>query len=282
MNARKVSVSFIIAMLLELGCAWILKNYFPWITDNLVLVNLICEAAFLLPGLIFMFASGEKFAEFLRFHKMKSGTMLAVIPFAMFTSPFITLLNLLTQFITDNEVVHMITDYDMAEMSFMPMFFSIAIVAPFCEEMVCRGVYYQGYKKSVKAFWAMLLSAVLFGVMHMNLNQAVYALGMGILAVLLVEATGSLWASILYHGLINGSQVVLMHALLKMDPQVYSQAASEQITTELLVYSVSVYLVISAVCLPLAWALLVWMGEREGRSGVLRGIWENKKKNSNG
>ena len=278
MNAKRVSICFVLAMLLELACAWILKNYFPRITDSLVLTNLICEAVYLLPGLIFVFASGEKLTEFLRFRKMKPGTILAVIPFAMFTAPFITLLNLLSQFVTDNAVVNMITDYDMAEMSFVPMFFSIAIVAPLCEETICRGVYYRGYKKSIGAFWAMLLSSLLFGAMHMNVNQAVYALGMGILAVLLVEASGSLWASVLYHGLINASSVILMYILMQIDPGVYSQTTVEQITSEMLVYSVSVYLVISAVCLPLAWALLVWMAGHEGRSGVLREIWESKKK----
>ncbi|MBQ8878008.1 MAG: CPBP family intramembrane metalloprotease [Lachnospiraceae bacterium] len=277
MNGKKVTLAFIAAMLLDLLCAWVIKNYFPQIADNLVLINLICEATILLPGLVFVFASGEKFSEFMGFHKIKPGTLFALIPFTMFTTPFITLLNLITQFFTENAAVNMMTDYNMAEMSLGQMFFSIAVFAPFCEELTCRGVYYRGYKKGIRAFWAMIVSSLLFGLMHMNINQAVYAFGMGILAVLLVEATGSIWSSVIYHGLVNGSQVILMYLMLKMDSGTYVEAASQQITTDMLVYSVALYLVITAVCLPLGWAILVWMGEHQGRPGVLRGIWEDKK-----
>ena len=277
MNGKKVSLAFITAMLLDLICARVIKNCFPQIADNLVLVNLICEATILLPGVIFVFASGEKFTEFMGFRKIKPGTLFAIVPFTMLTTPLITLLNLLTQFFTDNAAVNMMTDYNMAELSFGQMFFSIAVFAPLCEEMTCRGVYYQGYKKSGSAFWAMIFSSLLFGLMHMNINQAVYAFGMGILAVLLVEATGSLWSSVIYHGLVNGSQVVLMYLMLQMEPQAYIQTAARQVTTDLLVYSVAVYLAITAVCLPLGWALLVWMGEHEERAGVLRRVWEDRR-----
>lgn len=277
MNGKKVNLAFLTAILLDFLCAWSIKRFLPQIMDNIVLINLICEATILLPGLLFVVASKEKFSEFMGFRKMKPGTLLGIIPFTMFTTPLITLLNLISQFFTDNAAVDMMTNYNMAELSFGQMFFTIAIFAPFCEEAACRGVYYQGYKKSGSAFWAVIFSALLFGLMHMNINQAIYAFAMGIMAALLVEATGSLWSSVLYHGLINGSQVVTMYVMLKASPETYIEAATESITIDLLVYSVSVYLLIAAVCLPIGWALLVWMGEHEGRSGILRQIWESRK-----
>ena len=278
MNSKKVNLVFLISIILYVLCAFGIGYFLPEMTNNLVFANLICEVAILAPGLLFVLFSKEKFGEFMGFSKMKIGTVLAIIPFTMFTSPVITLFNLITQFFVENTAVNMMSDFNMAEMSFGQMFFTIAIFAPFCEEAACRGVYYRGYKKSGSAFWAMMLSALLFGLVHMNVNQAVYAFAMGILAVLLVEATGSLWSSVLYHGLINGSQVVLMYVMLKADPQVYTEAAAEPITAEMLVYVIAAYLAIAAVCLPLGWALLVWMGEHEGRYGMLRQVWEDRKK----
>lgn len=278
MNGKRVNLAFLISILLYLLCGLGIGRFFPKAAGNLSMVNLICEAAILVPGILFALFSKEKLCDFMGFKSMKVGTVLAIIPFTMFTSPFITLLNLITQFFTENAAAGMMTDYHMSELSFLQMFFTIAIFAPFCEEVACRGVYYQGYKKNGSAFWAMLLSSLLFGLVHMNMNQAVYAFGMGILAVLLVEATGSLWSSVIYHGLINGSQVVMMYFMLRMDSQIYEKAAAETVTTSLLMYSVAVYLVIAAVCLPLGWALLVWMSGREGRSNVLGKIWEDRTK----
>lgn len=276
-NGKKVTFAFLISLLLDFICIWVIKRYDTGITDNLVLANFLSEATVLVPGLIFVFASKEKFADFMGFRKIKPGTMLAIIPYAMFTMPLIVLFNLISQFFADNAVVSMMSEYNMAELPFIQLFFTLAVFAPLCEEMICRGVYYQGCKKSGSAFGAMLFSSLLFGLMHMNINQAVYALVMGVLAVLLVEATGSLWASVIYHGLINGSQAILMYGMLKQDPGIYTEVA-DTISTDLLVYGVAVYLLIAAICLPLGWGLLVWMGEHENRSGVLRQLWNSRKK----
>ena len=276
MNGRKVNWAFLISILLYIACSLGITYVFPKLAENIALSNFVVEMLVLLPGLLFVICSKENVTEFLGFRKMKLTTLLAVIPFTMFTTPFINLLNLLTQFFVENEAAGMMESYEIAKMPFVLVWFVVGLFAPFCEEVACRGVYYRGYKRSGSAFAAMLLSALLFGVVHMNLNQAVYAVAMGILSVLLVEATGSIWSSIAYHALINSSQVAIMYTALKMDSNVYSNA-SEMVNTDFLVYSVAIYLVITAVTLPLGWALLIWMSAREGRKGVLMSVWKSRK-----
>ena len=277
MNGKKVNLAFLISIILYIGCSFGLSYLAPRLSENLVVANGIVELVVVLPGLLFVIFAKEDLPCFLGFHKIRISTLLLIIPFTMLTMPFVTLLNLLTQFFTENAAASMVESYKIAEMPFLLVLFVIGIFAPFCEELACRGVFYRGYRKSGTAFGAMLLSALLFGIMHMNMNQAVYAFAIGILAVLLVEATGSLWSSVVYHGLINSSQVVIMYLTLKIDPDTYSEAA-QLVTTNMLVYSVAVYLVIAALTLPVAWALLVWMGEREGRSGVLASVWRDRKR----
>ena len=73
--------------------------------------------------------------------------------------------------------------------------------------------YYQGYKRSGTTMQAMFMSALLFALMHMNFNQAAYAFVIGVLVVLLIEATGSIWSSIIVHIVINSQQVLMLYVL---------------------------------------------------------------------
>ena len=51
----------------------------------------------------------------------------------------------------------------------------------------------------------------MFGLAHGNLNQFMYAFAVGIFLAYLVEASGSVYASMLAHSLINGTTVLLMY-----------------------------------------------------------------------
>lgn len=276
MNGRKVNLAFLISVLLYIGCVFALPLLLPRLFSNLVVNNLICETVMVAPGLLFMLISKEKLSGFLHFKRMKPLTVLMIVPFTVFSMSVITLVNLLSQFFVENTSAAMMENYQVAEMPFFQVLFSVGIFAPFCEELACRGIFYRGYRKSGSAFYAMLLSALLFALMHMNINQAMYAFVMGIISVLLVEATGSLWSSVLYHGLINSSQIVLMYGMLRANPSAYSEAASA-LDTDMLVYALAGYLVITAVSLPIAWAILVWMSGHEGRRGVLLELWRERK-----
>lgn len=276
MNGRKVNLAFLISILLYIGCVFGLPLLLPRLFSNLVVNNLICEAVMVAPGFLFMLFSGEKMSDFLHFRRMKPGTVLMILPFTMFSMSVITLVNLISQFFVENTSAAIMENYQVAEMPFFQVLFSVGIFAPFCEELACRGIFYRGYRRSGSAFYAMLLSALLFALMHMNVNQAMYAFVMGIISVLLVEAAGSLWASVLYHGLINSSQIVLMYGMLRANPSAYSEAAAS-LDTDMLVYGLAGYLVITAVSLPIAWAILVWISGHEGRRGVLAQLWRERK-----
>ncbi|MGN0388207.1 MAG: lysostaphin resistance A-like protein [Suilimivivens sp.] len=277
MNSKKLNRAFLITIILYIGVMFG-AAFLPsaWV-ENIVFSNLLCESVIVLPGLLFLLFSKEKPGSYLHFKKIKPGTALAVIPFTMFSMPVITLANVFSQLFVKNEAMAAMEDAKVAEMPFLLLLFSTGIFAPFCEELVCRGIYYRGYKKSGSGFKAMFLSAALFALLHMNLNQAAYAFVMGMIAVLLVEATGSLWSSVIYHVLINSSQVAMMYTMLKANASAYSEAA-ELINTEMIVMMLASFLVITAVTLPLAWALLVWMSGHEGRQGTLMLLWKERKK----
>lgn len=276
MNSKKANRAFLISIILYIAVVNGAAFFLPKLITDLVVSNLLCEAAIGLPIIVFVLLSKEKTTEFLGFHKMKITTLLVIIPFTMLSSPLITLINLVSQFWVRNEAAAMMENYNAMQMPFWKLLFSIGIFAPICEEVICRGAYYRSYRKSGGMFRAMILSSLLFALVHMNLNQAMYAFAVGVLAVLLVEATGSLWASVIYHALINSSQVVLMHLSMKINPDVFSEA-TDIMTTDTMVLGVAGYLVITALTLPLAWALLVWISGNEGRKGTLPSVWRSRR-----
>ncbi len=75
----------------------------------------------------------------------------------------------------------------------------IAVVPALIEELIYRGVVYKGFRQFFAPLWANLFSALVFGVMHMNVVQFVYALILGILFAWVYERYKNLWAPILMH-----------------------------------------------------------------------------------
>lgn len=276
MSGKKANRAFLITIICYIGLCYVIGLFFPELGSNLFLDNLMVELVILLPILLFALFSKEKLVEFLGFHKIKIGTVLMTILFTFLSMPVITLLNLISQLWVDNAVVSMMDSYGIGGLPFWKLFFPVGIIAPVFEEVSSRGAYYRSYRKTGSGFKAMMLSAVVFALFHMNLNQAMYAFGMGILAVMLVEASGSLWTSIIYHSLVNGSQTILLYFVAKTDTMSLSDQA-QMVTTDYLLFAIGVYMMLTAVMLPVAWAVLVWISNHEGNNGILTKLWTIKR-----
>ena len=76
---------------------------------------------------------------------------------------------------------------------------SVLIFAPFFEEWLCRGVVLRGLLNKVGPTWAIIISALFFGAIHMNLWQAVPAFFMGLVFGYVYYKTGSLKLTMLMH-----------------------------------------------------------------------------------
>lgn len=82
------------------------------------------------------------------------------------------------------------------------------IAAPIAEELVFRGIVYQGLKPVLGRIMAAVLSALLFGILHGNLLQALYAFALGVFLSLLFEKYQSLKPCILFHMSANAFSVI--------------------------------------------------------------------------
>lgn len=85
---------------------------------------------------------------------------------------------------------------------------SVAVIPPIVEEMMFRGMILQGLRRFGDGF-AVVASAVLFGLYHGNFAQSVFAFLCGLILGFVVVRTNSLLPSILIHAVNNGVSVVI-------------------------------------------------------------------------
>ena len=78
----------------------------------------------------------------------------------------------------------------------------LGLLPAFIEEFIFRGAILQGLRKHGDWF-AIIVSALLFMLIHANIQQTFYQFGFGLLAGWLVVKTGTIWVSILIHALNN-------------------------------------------------------------------------------
>ncbi|HAJ77507.1 MAG TPA: hypothetical protein DCO89_00365 [Clostridiales bacterium] len=76
---------------------------------------------------------------------------------------------------------------------------SVAILPAFCEEFLHRGLVLRGTSNIIGYKKAILLSSVLFGLMHLNISQFFYATILGILMGFVATMTRSIWPAIIIH-----------------------------------------------------------------------------------
>ena len=97
------------------------------------------------------------------------------------------------------------------------MLLSTVVVAPVCEEYLCRGLLFGSLLRRYGAAPAVLLSALIFGAMHVLPLPAVNAFIIGILLAMSYLATRSLWVPVLIHAANNLAAMLLYSAAPEED-----------------------------------------------------------------
>jgi len=83
-------------------------------------------------------------------------------------------------------------------------FFTLVIVAPVSEEILFRGYLLGKLRKYIPVWAAILITSLLFGIVHFAWNVSVDVFALSIVLCLLRIQTGRLWPSILLHMIKNG------------------------------------------------------------------------------
>ena len=165
------------------------------------------ELVLLVPTLLYMAAARPKLDRLSERWRLPLAAVPLLILMAYCILPLISLVNLLSMWVSGENAAGAL----LGPMQRLPLWASLLCISAlpgFLEEFIFRGLFYGAYRE--RGVWrAILVSALLFGLMHMNLNQMCYAFVMGVLFCLLYEATGSILSSMLIHAVFNGNSVLL-------------------------------------------------------------------------
>lgn len=95
---------------------------------------------------------------------------------------------------------------------FLLALFNSAVLPGFCEEFLNRGLVLRGLRSSMNEKTAILISALLFGLLHANIRQTLYTFVGGIILATLTIKTRSILPAMIIHFMNNAISVYSSHA----------------------------------------------------------------------
>ena len=282
---KQVNIIFLVIVLLPYLVLTILpKRLFEGQLSTL----LISQALYAVPAIIYIIMSQLSVREAIRVHKIRWKTVLLTLLFSFTITPVMGYISAVSQLFAKNEIGSTITSIA-SEFPFWVSITCIALIPAILEETVYRGVFFCEYSKLNKRA-AIFLSAFLFAALHQNLNQFSYALVMGIIFTLLIEATDSILSSMILHFCINGSSVLMIYlyqGILDAFHITSEQVGgAEQLVSELgavttdkvaIAQAVEMYTVPAIIGCILSYLVFRAIAMSEGRWETVRDIFSDKK-----
>ena len=174
--------------------------------DYIMIYMCLGELILVLPTLIYILLKKQKVSDYLRIIPAGTDNLKLSAVVLLCAYPVVVVINMISMIFVENPVEGVMPQ--VLEWGLLPALFAMAFLPAVAEEILCRGLLYGSYREC--SVWrGALVSALVFALMHLNLNQFSYTLFLGIIFALVREATGSLTASMFMHFLMNGFNVAL-------------------------------------------------------------------------
>lgn len=238
------------------------------------LTLVISELALLVPGIIYILINNMNLRKDLGFVRIKVGTIFMSILLSFLITPVVSFINVLSQFFVTNTLVSA-SDSLLSGNNLIILFLS-AIYGPFCEEVVFRGVFNNQLKRYSTPLKAALLSGLLFGLMHLNVNQACYAFVLGIIFAIINRASGSIYTSMIIHTVINGTNMITLMLTSKVYEEMGMDLATETASfasSDQMYITAGVYLVLAIIFGLISIPCIVFIAKHEGHYEELTGMF---------
>lgn len=177
---------------------------------------------FIVPAIIYIIVTKSNYKKVFSFKKPKGKDVFFSILIAALALPIMIFLSYTSSLFYTNDVA-LVLD----QMRAYPLWLMILVVGvtpAITEEITIRGIALSGFEFKSKNV-AAIMTGIMFGILHLNAHQFLYATAMGIILAYVVRATGSIFLSMLIHFLINSWNLI------------QQRIVSQGITTEDLVHS---------------------------------------------
>ena len=239
----------------------------------------ISELTILVPSVIYVLVRNLNFRDDLGFRPIKTGSVFMCMLLSLFVSAIGSFINVLSQFFTSNVMVQQ-ADV-LTSGSNMVVWFLAALYGPFCEEFMFRSIFSNRYEKYTGPMRAGFISALLFALAHMNINQASYAFALGVIFSIINKAAGSVYPSMIIHACINGGNILLLMVMTKAAKALgaendIAEAAEAARGSNMMYILTGTTLVGALVAAAIAIPCVVWMSKHEGKYDDLCDMFLNR------
>lgn len=204
---KKISTAhFLLLLVVVVQIAVPYALAFTGIQFPMVPLLLFSQGSILLPFAIYCIVKRQNPLTLIRMNPISIKSVLLSVLVAFLFYPIATVLNTISMLFVDNAMTGVMNE--MMPNGLLTMLLLVAVAPAIAEETVFRGMLYNTYSKR-RPVVGIFLSALLFGLMHGNLNQMPYTLFLGIVMALLLEAADSILAPMIMHFTFNGTSVIL-------------------------------------------------------------------------
>lgn len=279
MNPKKANLLFLCSLIYETVMVFALALCADRIQIGMVGSLLLSQSVIFVPAVLFLAGTRTNPVRFIQHKPIKVSTGFMIVGFTYLCLPLIILVNAISMLFVENEVNQMMES--MINLPALLMIFLIGVLGPLNEEFVFRGVIYHSYRSKGRIIGGMVLSGVLFGLTHLNFNQMSYAILVGIIGVMLIECTGNILSSIIFHMVINLTNTIPVflnpESFTSSEAALQSQLDTLQMSyTEMMCMTIGVYSVIAFITTALACCLLYAIAKREGRLMHIKAVWSTR------
>lgn len=211
----RANTYFLIIILLQLFLP--IHLMFKWfnITDTKLMLLISHIITFIFPAIIYLVITRQSAKDVLKLNKLYFKDTLLIILLAFVCQPIMIFFSLLSQFFFENEIGNFVTG--IVNSPYIILLLLIAVLPAVTEEITIRGIVLSGYEDK-NIYLSCIITGLLFGIMHLDPQQFLYAAVLGFVLALVVRITNSIFASALIHFFINGTSITLQK-LLSLIPE---------------------------------------------------------------
>lgn len=248
---------------------------------------IVSQGVFVLPTIVYLILEKGSLKETLRIRPISISNVILLVLFTFVVTPVISFINVISLLFSDSMITEQVQEVTQRYPLWLGLLV-IAVLPAICEETVYRGVFYNQYRKKNPRI-AIFLSALLFGLLHRNLNQFAYAFAMGFIFCLMIEATDSIVASMIMHFIMNANSTLIQYltprvldAMVQLDAEnanIYEEMSLEvnqALTRSQLLSQIPMLGMIALVAGVLAFIIFRTIAKNADRYEVVKGIFRHR------
>ena len=227
---------------------------------------IISQCILLIPALIYVLVMKIDIIKCIPYRMIKLSDAVSSLLIGYCLVPLVLLINVISSVFATNYLNSSTTE--ISQYPFIIQLLLMAFLPTIAEEFVFRGLFYHSYRKN-GILGAAILSGVIFGAIHLNINQFCYACVMGMVFALMVEITGSMFSSMLAHFAVNSYSIIKLKLVSMSGISVQTEQASQQMMSQysgvIILLQIAILAVTAIAFISIAYLLFMSMAKRNGR-----------------